>query len=73
MIESPSKARCEAALELAFQWIGCCDSHDHVLWLVDQMVRALADKGYEDWVRDYNDWLSPEGESYAPWDVGIPP
>ena len=61
----------QAALALALEF-GGIDGDHHQKWLVDQMVRALADN-YDEWVRSYELPDSDDPEDYCEWDTGIAP
>ena len=62
--------RIEAALEIAHRYGGIDGAH-HKMWVIDQMVRALAGENYALWVerQRYGD----DGPDTYEWDEGIPP
>lgn len=62
--------RIEKALEFAFRFGGIEGDH-HRAWVIDQMVRALTEKEYDEWVRDYQD--GEDGPGTYLWDEGIAP
>jgi len=49
--------RINEALQLAGRHAGLQGAH-HLTWLVDQMVRALAGDGYDNWVEAHPDWTT---------------
>lgn len=55
------------ALKLA-RALGCVDSAPGKMWVIDQMVRALTDDGYREWVREFED--GPDGPKTHQWDAG---
>lgn len=65
-----AEARIAKALELASCY-GNIDGAHHKDWLIDQMVRALTCKGYEDWVKDFQD--GEDGPDTYEWELGIAP
>ena len=64
---SPNE-RIAKALEIAEY--GALDGSHHKMWVVDQMVRVLADD-YGEWVRQFED--GDDGPNTYDWDVGIAP
>lgn len=62
--------RVDAALNIAFSNAGFDGGH-HKQWVIDQMIRALTQDGYDEWVRNW------ENGEYGPktyvWDTGIAP
>lgn len=54
------------ALAVALRY-GQIDGDHHKTWVIDQMVRLLADEGYEQLIEEYED-----GGEYE-WNVGIAP
>jgi hypothetical protein len=62
--------RLTEALELVQEYGGIDGAH-HKQWLLDQIVRILADSGYDAWVADYQD--GEDGPDTYEWDTGIPP
>lgn len=58
------------ALELALRF-GQIDGDHHRLWVIDQMVRALTDDRYDEWVRQYHS--GEDGPNTYSWDIGIAP
>lgn len=60
--------RIEKALDIVSRYGGDPNLY-HTRWMIDQVVRVLADSGYDEWVREYND----AGQDLAPWDEGIAP
>ena len=57
------------ALDLIEEW-GGIDGEHHKQWLLDQLVRVLADD-YDKWVRDWEN--GEDGPSTYEWDKGIAP
>lgn len=47
---------------------GMFDGAHHKQWVIDQMLRALLENKYEDWIRRMN--ADPD---YEEWDTGIAP
>lgn len=62
--------RIDAAIELAVRY-GGIDGDHHKMWVIDQMVRALAGDRYEQIVTDAK--AGDEGPDSYRWDVGIAP
>jgi hypothetical protein len=66
----------EERIEVALDLIDCYgrfERADHKQWLLDQVVRALAGDGYDDWVRRHcasEDDTDPDAYD---WDEGVPP
>lgn len=58
------------ALEIAFQY-GQIDGDHHKTWVIDQMVRVLADD-YDKFVKEYEE-EDENGEKLYIWDCGIAP
>jgi hypothetical protein len=58
------------ALNIAFE-NGQADGAHHKAWIIDQMVRALTDTTYAEWVAKHN--AGEEGPNTYTWDVGIAP
>ena len=63
--------RIEKALVIAERFGGFADQPHHGAWVIDQMVRALAGDGYDEFVR----WAKAgdEGPDTYTWNVGIAP
>lgn len=59
-----------AALELAVRY-GGIDGDHHKLWVIDQMVRALAGKHYDALISEAR--AGEDGPETYSWDVGIAP
>jgi hypothetical protein len=59
----------QKALDLIGEWGGIDGGH-HKQWLLDQLVRVLADD-YRAWVVEYQD--GEDGEDTYEWDEGIAP
>ena len=62
--------RIKAALEVAKRY-GQTDEGHHKAWVIDQMVRALTEGDYEDWV--FRVTVLDGKIHYAEWDTGIAP
>lgn len=62
--------RVQTALDIAFQF-GSIDGSHHKMWVIDQMVRQLTGKEYENWVRTVKDGV--DGPNTYTWEEGIPP
>jgi hypothetical protein len=60
----------QKALNIAVRY-GGIDGDHHKAWVIDQMVRALAGKGYEKLVRDAK--AGEDGPDTYEWDEGIAP
>ena len=60
------RQRVNTALDVAEDH-GQTDGAHHKMWVIDQMVRALLDDYYDEWVADYCN-----GGEYE-WDTGIAP
>lgn len=60
----------ERALGLASMF-GTTDGADHKAWVIDQMVRALAGEGYEEFVRKVKD--GEDGPDTYEWNEGVAP
>lgn len=63
------RERIAKALLVAHMY-GSTDGAHHKMWVIDQMVRALADD-YEKWVAEHN--MGEEGPDTYEWNVGIAP
>lgn len=61
--------RIKKALKYAWSY-GQIDGGHHKMWVIDQMVRALLEDEYEEWVKRYE---TPDGDDYWEWDIGIAP
>ena len=61
--------RIKKALKYAWSY-GQIDGSHHKMWVIDQMVRALLEDEYEEWVKRY---ATPDGDDYWEWDAGIAP
>lgn len=64
------RGRIDAALTLAFHY-GMVDGAHHKMWVIDQMVRALAGDSYDQWVREI--CAGADGPATYQWDEGTPP
>lgn len=62
--------RIDDALDIARDYGGIDGAH-HKMWVIDQMVRALAGEDYEGLIRDWED--GKEGPKTYKWDTGTPP
>ena len=62
--------RVQLAVELAVRYGGIDGSH-HKMWVIDQMVRILAGKDYEDVARRACD--GEDGPNTYSWSVGVVP
>ena len=62
------------ALDLITQYGGIDGAH-HKQWVLDQIVRTLTktEKGYENWLKEYQGDLDEEGYPEYEWDKGSPP
>lgn len=69
VMNAKNEYRISEALNLAFRF-GQIDGEHHKTWVIDQMVRILADSGYEQFVKDYNNGDGPDTHK---WDKGIAP
>lgn len=58
------------AIALGFRY-GCRDGEHHKQWVIDQMLRELASKEYERFVKEYED--GEDGPKTYEWDKGIAP
>ena len=61
--------KAQKALGLIAEWGGIDGGH-HKQWLLDQLVRVLAED-YRAWVVEYQD--GEDGEDTYEWDEGIAP
>jgi hypothetical protein len=61
--------RIKKALKYAWSY-GQIDGSHHKMWVIDQMVHALLEDEYGEWVKRYE---SPDGADYWEWDTGIAP
>lgn len=61
--------RIKKALKYAWSY-GQIDGCHHKMWVIDQMVRALLEDEYKEWVKRYE---TPDGDDYWEWDTGIAP
>lgn len=64
------KERIYKAIMLAVQY-GGIDGDHHKAWIIDQMVRILADENYDQIVRDACG--GEDGPETYEWDCGIAP
>lgn len=64
------KDKINNALDLAYRFGGIDGGH-HKAWVIDQMVRALTDNKYHEWVRQACD--GDDGPNTYEWDTGIAP
>lgn len=62
--------RVTRALAYARGYAGFDGAH-HKQWVIDQMVRALTDSSYEDWVTMYE--MDENGNRVYEWDTGVAP
>jgi hypothetical protein len=69
-IEADNRKRIEEALRLAMSH-GQTDGAHHKMWVIDQMVRALAGDHYEQFVK--NACHGEDGYDTYEWDTGIAP
>lgn len=65
-----NKKRVEKALEIAVRYGGTDGAH-HKDWVIDQMIRILADDGYEKLVAESCD--GEDGPNTYSWECGIAP
>ena len=65
-----SKQRIEKALEIANNY-ATEDGDFHKMWVIDQMVRALLEEKYGEWVIQHK--KGADGPNTYDWDVGIAP
>ena len=66
---SPNQDKIDKALDLAIRY-GGIDGDHHKAWVIDQMVRALADD-YEKLVAEAKD--GEDGPETYDWNIGIAP
>lgn len=67
------EARIQAALDIAMRY-GGIDGLHHKTWVLDQIVRALTQEQYPEWVAEHNRGEDgEEGPDIYSWDEGIPP
>ncbi len=50
---------------------GSIDGAHHKMWVIDQMVRALAGDEYDDWVKNYES--GTDGPNTYEWNTGTAP
>lgn len=50
---------------------GATDGAHHKMWVIDQMVRALLEDKYEQWVKEFMD--GEDGPNTYKWGEGVPP
>lgn len=62
--------RIKDALEIAYKY-GSIDGAHHKAWVIDQMVRCLTDKDYDEWVCKLRS--GEDGPQTYCWDEGIAP
>lgn len=67
---SEEEEKIQRALELAFTFGGIDGGH-HKMWVIDQMVRALTEDNYDEWVRIYQE--GEDGPNTYEWEEGIAP
>lgn len=62
------------AIEIGFNY-GSVDGSHHKMWVIDQMLRILAEEKYEDLVKDFSNPFGIEEEDllFYEWDCGIAP
>lgn len=63
------KEKIEKALEIAEY--GSFDGDHHKMWVIDQMVRILTGKYYNEWVKNF--CAGEDGPNTYKWDTGIAP
>ena len=68
-VPSSEESKIAAALEVARY--GTTDGDHHKMWVIDQMIRALLDDKYEDWVTEFCG--GEDGPDTYEWDEGVPP
>lgn len=56
----------DKAINIAYEY-GQIDGDHHKMWVIDQMLRALLDEKYQDFIKDY------EEDGVYTWDTGIAP
>jgi hypothetical protein len=64
-----TQQRIAAAVNLAAAYADRADR----AWVIDQMVRALLGRRYDDWVADYRTGGGDGGVEIRQWDEGEPP
>lgn len=62
--------RIQESLDLIRQYGGIDGGH-HKQWVLDQVVRVLAAKGYAKWVRET--CAGEDGPDTYEWDIGVAP
>jgi hypothetical protein len=62
--------RIDKALNIALSY-GSIDGGHHKMWVIDQMVQALAGDDYDDWVS--NACHGEDGPETYEWDKGVAP
>lgn len=60
------KSRNEKAIDIAYEY-SQIDGEHHKAWCIDQIVRALTDDNYNEFVKKY------ENNGEYKWDIGIAP
>lgn len=58
------------ALDIIHSYGGIDGGH-HKQWVIDQVVRCLTQKDYDEWVRQQK--AGEDGENTYCWDIGIAP
>lgn len=67
---SELQSKIDETLEVAERYAQI-DGEHHKAWVIDQMVRALTGKNYNEWIKECCA-EDEEGECYE-WDTGIAP
>ncbi len=67
---TPEQKRINKALTLALSY-GAVDGGHHKQWVIDQMVRALTGREYQQFVKHYN--AGEDVPDAYSWDEGIAP
>ncbi len=62
--------RINHALDVAKRY-GSVDGGQHKMWVIDQMVRALTDQQYAEWVKEHNQ--GKDGPATYAWEEGNAP
>lgn len=65
-IEKCYKKKFDKAIDIAYQY-GQIGGEHHKTWCIDQMVRTLLDRNYNDYIKEY------ENNGEYEWDIGIAP
>jgi len=67
---SEEDERIKKAIDIAIRY-GQIDGAHHKMWVIDQMVRALADDKYDQLIKEANE--GEDGPNTYEWDTGIAP